>query len=413
MTSNAQTGAAPSFKPSFKFRFASFGFGLLVKNAHLTIECQGCSRDFTAGDSSAKDRYVMAIAEPDVMWSIITNPDPGIGELYMDGKWWLREGDVGQFMVMLATGRDKLFGSPFGKLIAAAINRHPDDAKYDHSIENSYDQIQHHYDIGNELYGLFLDEGMNYSCAFFESKQQSLRDAQLNKIKTSIKRLDIKPGMNVLDIGCGWGETTRTIANTTGANTYGVTLAETQLALSKDKVERMDNKPIYHLSDYREHAKQHIEFYDRIISIGMFEHVGNQNFHEYFKAIYDQLKPGGLALVHSIVKPAIPTSVRLSSPWLEKYIFPGGCLCRVEEMVEEATQQGLTLAHEPFIHESFHYAETLRRWRANFLSNLEHLDPQKYDQRFINMWIYYLAMCEGMFEGAGYRIAQVLLKKPE
>lgn len=399
--------------PSLKLRTAGFIFGILTKGARLIIECERCNRALNYGDEGANQHFVMVIQEPDVMWSILMNPDPGLGELFMEGKWWLKEGDIGQFMILLASGRDRLFGGPFGKILSVLLSKHPDPAEYDHSVENSYGQIQHHYDIGNELYALFLDEGMNYSCAFFKNPKQTLRDAQLNKIQTSVERLNIEPGMSVLDIGCGWGETTRFIALHTEANVYGVTLAETQLALAKEKIKGMDNQPIYYLSDYREHAKTHNNFYDRIISIGMFEHVGDQNYHEYFKAIYDQLKPGGQALVHSIVKAEEPATARMSSPWLETYIFPGGCLCHVNEMIAEAKTQGLVLHHEPFIHESFHYAETLRHWRANFLENMKKLDRKKYDQRFINMWIYYLAMCEGMFEGCGYRVAQILLRKPK
>lgn len=396
-----------------KFRLAKFGFNLLIHGALLEIRCQENGNIARLGQKNATQCFVMSIDTEETLWRLITNPDPGLGEFYMAGKWRLEQGDLGEFMVMLASGRDKLFNGPFGKVIDLLISKHPDPDEYDHSIQNSYTQVQHHYDIGNELYRLFLDEGMNYSCAFFENPNQSLRDAQLNKINTAIERLDIQQGMSVLDIGCGWGETTRTIAAQTGANAAGVTLAETQLAIAQERAKTMDNPPQYYLQDYREHALENQASYDRIISIGMFEHVGHQNYHEYFGAINRQLKPDGRALIHSIVKPINPSSARLSSPWLEKYIFPGGCLCQTDEMVTEAEKQGLELAHEPFIHDPFHYAHTLRHWRKNFLANIDKLDSQKYDQTFINMWTYYLAMCEGMFEGCKYHIAQVLFKKKD
>lgn len=393
--------------PSSRFKVGCYLFSLLVNDASVHILCDQYKGTLIYGDD-AKKRFVLVFSKAETVWDIIRSPDPGLGETYMDNLWRLEHGDLGEFITMLAKGRQKLFKGKLGIIFRRLLNKVPE--VFDHKVDVNYQQVQHHYDIGNSLYKIFLDEGMNYSCAFFATPEQSLRDAQLNKIDTSIGRLDIQAGMKVLDIGSGWGELTRCIADKTHAEVDGVTLAETQIAYSKEIASTVAHAPRYHLADYREHAARHQAHYDRIISVGMFEHVGNMNYHEYFKAINDQLVPGGKALVHSIVKPDEPTSMKLSSPWLEKYIFPGGCTVTVQRMVDEAKQQGLELDAEPYIQESFHYAETLRRWRANFLANFNELDGKQYDQRFKNMWVYYLAMSEAMFDGANFRIVQIVLR---
>jgi cyclopropane-fatty-acyl-phospholipid synthase len=280
------------------------------------------------------------------------------------------------------------------------------------ALAESKDYIQSHYDIGNDLYKSFLDEGMNYSCAFFAGRDISLRDAQLNKIRTTIDRLGIEPGMKVLDIGCGWGEACRIAAAETGAaEVTGVTLAERQLQVARERAQGMENPPSYLLEDYRQHAETHEGHYDRIFSIGMFEHVGGDQYRTYFRAIRRQLAGGGRALVHSILNASMEPGQSLNSPWLETYIFPGGRIPDLSEMLDAAEQEGLKPYHAPYLQPPSDYAETLRRWRANFIRNAGGLDPSEYDDRFRRMWVYYLAMCEAMFEGCGFQVGQVVFEK--
>jgi cyclopropane-fatty-acyl-phospholipid synthase len=286
-----------------------------------------------------------------------------------------------------------------------------------HDRLQSRANVRHHYDIGNDLYKTFLDEGMNYSCAFFARPDMTLREAQLNKIRTSIERLDIRPGMRVLDIGCGWGETCMTIAAETGAAfVTGVTLSENQLALARERAARMDTPPDFRLEDYRDHAATHQGAYDRIISIGMFEHVGHDSYHDYFAAVRRQLAPGGRALIHSIMNADehIGTVAKLRSVWLQRYIFPGGELPDLQEMLDVAKAERMVPAVAPYLQPSFYYGETLRHWRANFIRAAHHpdsgLDTAKYDARFQRMWIFYLSMCEAMFEGCGFQVGQVVFK---
>jgi len=337
---------------------------------------------------------------------LVRNPDLGCGESYMDGEWSVEEGDLAGLLGLLLRNYNEAANQPLGRLICRsgilARSRANDPA-------SSRRNAAHHYDIGNDLYSAFLDEGMNYSCAFFERPGQSLRDAQLNKLRTSTRRLDIPKGAHILDIGCGWGEMTRVIAGETGAaRVVGITLADNQLKLARERAEELGgDRPEYLLADYRAHADNNPGAYDRIVSIGMFEHVGRKHFVEYFTAVQRLLRDNGFALIHSIMRPERGET----SAWIKKYIFPGGYIPTVDDATAAAREAGLELAQEPFIHESFHYAETLRRWRHNFNKAWPRLDHGHYDERFRRMWNFYLCGSEAAFDANGLFVGQILLKK--
>ena len=382
--------------------------GVFARGATVSFRYRSPAGAFTAGSSTESD-FVLTLAEPEVLWRILRNPDPGLGEAFMDGAWTLDTGDLGALLTLLAQNRQRMLEGPAGWLtrtvLRAVVPDHP------HDPESSRDQIGRHYDIGDDLYALFLDEGMNYSCAFFDQPQSSLGEAQLNKVRTTISRLDVKPGMRVLDIGCGWGDVCRTIASQTGASSVtGITLARNQQRTAEERSMGMENPPSFLLEDYREHAARHAREYDRIVSIGMFEHVGAENHDIYFSTIERQLAQGGQALVHSILRPGSGAEADFSSPWLNGYIFPGGSIPNLDQVLSAARKSGLE-ATEVFLHEPYHYAETLRRWRANFVENAHRLDPVRYDDRFRRMWLFYFAMCEAMFDGCGYHVGQVVLRR--
>ena len=212
--------------------------------------------------------------------------------------------------------------------------------------------------------------------------------------------------MRILDIGCGWGAMTRAIAERDAFAT-GITLADKQLELAREKVPpHLEGHIEYHLEDYRIHAAINPAVYDRVVSIGMFEHVGRSQFEIYFKAIRSLLKPGGRAVVHSIVKDtASPTNA-----WVEKYIFPGGYIPRIEDMACSARSAGLNAVNAPYVHEGKNYAQTLRHWRERFNRRFHELDPKKYDVRFRRMWNFYLAGSEAAFDGLGFRVAQIVVE---
>jgi cyclopropane-fatty-acyl-phospholipid synthase len=399
-----RTGTAGPLKAWLARRIA----GLFTRGATVSFRYRSPAGALTVGSSVEAD-FVLTMAEPDVLWQVLRNPDPGLGDAYMDGAWTLDTGHLGALLTVLARNRQRLLEGPAGSLARTILGTVVPD--YPHDPESSREQIGRHYDIGDDLYSLFLDEGLNYSCAFFDRPQASLREAQLNKVRTTISRLNVEPGMRVLDIGCGWGEVCRTIAARTGASRVtGITLAQNQQRTAEERSFEMENPPSFLLEDYREHAARHAREYDRIVSIGMFEHVGAEHHDTYFSAIERQLAPGGRALVHSILRPGTGRAADFSSPWLNRYIFPGGSIPNLDQVLSAARKSGLE-AMEVFLHEPFHYAETLRRWRANFVENAHRLDPERYDDRFRRMWLFYLAMCEAMFDACGYHVAQVVLRR--
>jgi cyclopropane-fatty-acyl-phospholipid synthase len=404
----SQKVRTPPYIGPMLFNLSGFLLNQIIRDSYLTITCISPYMQMNVGRLTG-EAFSITVVNPETIWEIVTNPDPGAGELFMDGKWRMDRGDIGAFITMMARNFQNLLDSPASFLLSAFLKKKLQ--KRARNVEKSRDYVQHHYDIGNDLYESFLDSGMNYSCAFFENPGMSLRNAQLNKIRTTIRRLDIRSGMRVLDIGCGWGEACRVVAEENAAHVTGITLADRQLGVAREKAKTLHHPPSYFLEDYREHAARNPGAYDRIFSIGMFEHVGEDNYRPFFAAVRDQLAPGGKALIHSIMNASRPSEKLMNSPWLERYIFPGGRIPDLPEMIKAAEQEGLHLAHSPYLQPPSDYAETLRRWRKNFHENMYRLDQQKYDMRFRRMWIYYLAMCEAMFEGCGCQVGQVVFQK--
>ncbi len=378
----------------------------LIRSGSLAI----CYRDnpgIMVGDGDG-DFCLMQVDKTRFLRRALAKPDLAVGEGYMEGEWRLRQGDLATFIGRLLSNQEALLQNPIFQALTA-LQHWLFDPHRRNEPSRSRRNAAHHYDLGNDLYAAFLDEGMNYSCAFFETPAQSLRDAQINKLRTSIRRLDIRSGMSVLDIGCGWGELTRRITQETDAgDVVGITLAERQYALARDRAAAVQsNRLTYRLEDYRDFAATNPERFDRIVSIGMFEHVGRHQFADYFGAIKRMLKPGGRALVHSIVRPAPGTT----SPWIDRYIFPGGYIPHHKELTDSGVLAGLTLERPAFVHQSFHYANTLRHWRQRFNARNGSLDSKKYDARFRRMWNFYLAASEAAFDASGYYVAQALFRK--
>jgi cyclopropane-fatty-acyl-phospholipid synthase len=213
--------------------------------------------------------------------------------------------------------------------------------------------------------------------------------------------------MKVLEVGCGWGAMSEAIADH-GADATGITLSKEQLAFAVAKTSGQHQGQLnFQLQDYRDHARENQNEYDRIVSIGMFEHVGTRHYKEYFDAVYMLLKPGGRAVIHSIVK---DTTTR-TNPWLRKYIFPGGQAPHIIDMTNAAQAAGLVVPHSPYEHIGYNYSETLRHWRKQFEDAWPKLDHSRYDERFRRMWLYYLSGSEASFDALGTRVAQVVVEK--
>ena len=408
-TSHARQHRLPehSVRPATLLLFRTLApvIGAFAKIGSLKLNYRGLG-EVSFGDGTGP-RFKVRLNSLKTIFRILKNPELGCGESYMDQGWVLERGDLGAFLKMMCRNEVAAQKSIPGKTVRAISeilfrNRRNNPRK-------SRLNVAHHYDIGNDLYKAFLDDGLNYSCAFFDAPDQPLRDAQLAKLHRTIDRLDVPDGARILDIGSGWGELTRLIASETGAtHVTGITLAKTQYDLACERAAKMPgDPPEYRLVDYRIHAAENPNAYDRIVSIGMFEHVGVSHFVEYFDAVHRMLADDGRALIHSIMRPERSET----NPWFQKYIFPGSYLPTLEDMIAAAREAGLELAHEPYIHESFHYAETLRRWRRNFDKAWPHLVSTHYDQRFRRMWNFYLAAAEAGFDENGMFVGQILLKK--
>ena len=253
--------------------------------------------------------------------------------------------------------------------------------------------VSRHYDIGDDLYFSFLDPAhLQYSCAFFRDGDD-LAAAQENKLAVTFRRLEIPPKARVLDVGCGWGGLIRALARRfPDARTAGVTLSDNQLRHARTAAEALPpeegGRMEFHLEDCARHCARRAGLYDRIVSVGMFEHVPLLLRRGYFRAIGRALAPGGRALVHSIIRPA-PGAVGI---WIDRNIFPGGCIPALSEMLAAAEKSGLRVA-DVFTHAGAHYQRTLRAWRENYRANRHSLPAEKYPAAFHRMWEAYFAAC--------------------
>lgn len=251
------------------------------------------------------------------------------------------------------------------------------------------DRVAHHYDLSGELYDLFLDADKQYSCAYFEDEGDTLEAAQRRKKAHIARKLRIVPGMRVLDIGCGWGGLGLSLAGDHGAEVVGVTLSEEQhrVANARARARGLADRARFHLMDYRQIEGQ----FDRIVSVGMFEHVGTPHYGEYFDTIRNKLSPDGIALVHTIGRTSPPGA---NSPWIEKYIFPGGYVPALSEIMKHAERADL-ISQDIEVWR-LHYAYTLRKWHDNFVGSMDRV-REIYDAQFCRMWRYYLVASELTF----------------
>jgi cyclopropane-fatty-acyl-phospholipid synthase len=317
----------------------------------------------------------------------------GFGEAYMDG-WWETE-SLDQLVTRLIKSHlDDQFKSLIvllDLLRANFFNRQ--------SSRRAYMVGKNHYDIGNDLYRSMLDSRMIYSCGYWRNAE-NLEDAQRDKLELTCQKLHLEPGQKVLDVGCGWGGAARYIAKNYGVEVVGVTISREQAKLAE---ENCRNLPVeIRLQDYRDLEGQ----YDRIFSIGMFEHVGYKNFHTYFEKISELLKDDGLFLLHTI---GGNTPAKRTDPWIERYIFPNGVIPSAQQI--SSSFEGY------FVLEDWHnfghdYDRTLMAWYENFKNNWPVLQ-EKYDERFHRMWSYYLLASAGSFRARENQLWQIVLAKEE
>ena len=324
---------------------------------------------------------------------VLSGKSLGLGESYMDG-WWDCE-SLDQFCYQMLRGRiDKQVKVKNPAFLAHVLKAYFLNAQ---SKKRAYIVGEEHYDTGNDLFSLMLDQRMNYSCGYWENAD-NLDQAQINKLDLVCRKLHLKPGMKVLEIGCGWGGFAKYAAENYGVSVHGVTVSKEQMDYAERSCIGLETK--FEMKDYRELNTK----YDAIVSIGMFEHVGYKNYRNYMEVAQRCLEDEGLFLLHTIGR---NTPSRSTDPWTNKYIFPNGMIPSPAQISKSL--QGL------FVVEDWHnfgqyYDPTLMAWNENFQKNYESL-KDKYDQRFKRMWEYYLLMCAGTFRARRNQLWQLVLSK--
>ena len=365
-------------------------------------------------DSKGKTYIFSGTSDPEVTFRIHSkslerrlcySPLIALGEGYMDGEFTLEKGNIYDFIFFCALNLQHRNFSPFETL----RNHLASFTRLFHQknpIHKSKSNVAHHYDLSEELYRLFLDKDMQYSCAYFTKLEDNLETAQKNKKRHLAAKLQLKPGHRVLDIGCGWGGLAITLAREEKVNVTGLTLSEEQYKVATERVKEEGLEDLVHiyLRDYRQEKAT----YDRIISVGMFEHVGVKHYGEFFSQISSLLNEDGIALLHSIGCSRGPSR---PNPWLNKYIFPGGYSPALSETLSALEPSKLYVSDIEILHH--HYAETLRHWRTRFMENQDKA-KRRWGERFFRMWEFYLASCEIAFRTKGFMVFQIqMVRNPK
>ncbi|MEO1778725.1 MAG: cyclopropane-fatty-acyl-phospholipid synthase family protein [Pseudomonadota bacterium] len=346
----------------------------------------GTTRDY---GPETGERAHLALSGAGTVRALVTNPDLGFGEAYMDDRMAPQNCTLDELLVILIRNRAAGDVPAWMKTLNRA-RFHARAFLQRNAPGRARRNVAHHYDLSDELYAMFLDEDMQYSCAYFRDPDMSLEEAQVAKKAHIAGKLQLEPGMRVLDIGCGWGGMAMTLARDYGCEVLGITLSDNQLATAERRVEAagLSDKVRFDLRDYR-----HVSgTFDRIVSVGMLEHVGVPNFGTYFGKVSDLLAPDGVALIHTIGRSAPPMA---HSSWINKYIFPGGYVPSLSELAPAIEQSGLWQSDIEIWR--LHYAMTIRHWRARFNARLDDIRAQ-YDERFVRMFQYYLTVCILAFE---------------
>ncbi len=330
---------------------------------------------------------------------IISDPRLGAGEAYMDGRIAIERGDIMQFVQLVQSNRPWEDGLQLGEpgILRTARQRLAFLVRSFNKPGSSKRNVSHHYDIGNDLYKLMLDhEHMQYSCAYWPREEMSLGEAQEAKLAHIAAKLALRPGQRVLDIGCGWGGMAIYLARKTGTEVLGITLSEEQLSLARQRAQAagVADKVRFELIDYRDLAGSG-EIFDRIVSVGMFEHVGVPQYEAFFRACAKLLDEDGVMLVHTIGRLEGPS---WTDAFTDKYIFPGGYIPALSETVAASEKVRIALTDVEILR--FHYAKTLREW---YRRCMEHRDEivAMYDERFFRMWTFYLSGSTASFENGG------------
>jgi len=371
------------------------------KEGIILIDFQG--QKYICGKPNLKNPLTVKLLKKNLNWKLVLNPDLNFPEAYMRGEILIKNGSLLDFLNITFEniGRSEINAS--GYFIKKFLHGWRYLTNYN-LPKKSKKNVKHHYDIGEELYDLFLDKKhRQYSCAYFIKDDESLEDAQQNKINHIIKKLNLKPGQKVLDIGCGWGGMAFEIAKQSQCEVRGISLSENQINYCKKKAKElnMGNQVNFELCDYREVKDK----FDRIVSVGAFEHFGKKFYKTFFKKVKNILKDDGICLLHTIGSVDTPGPAQT---WIQKRIFPGGIIPSLSELVDPIEKSGLIISDcETLIH---HYDKTLKAWLDRFMQNKEKA-KYIYNKEFVRMWEFYLASCSAAFKFRDLVVYQLQLVK--
>lgn len=368
------------------FPLSSLLRAFVRRGALTVIDADGGRHVFTRGEPGPS--VTMRLHDRTLYRKIFLNPELHAGEAYMDGRLTFEDGTLRDFLVLFSVNRRGIATHPVQRVlrrVSRALRR----LQQSNSKGEAQRNVAHHYDLGNDFYKLFLDEGMQYSCAYFLSEDDTLEQAQHNKLRLIAAKLQLKPGLRILDIGSGWGDMALYLASMADVDVTGVTLSGEQHALSNAKAAAagLAHRVRFELRDYRDVTGP----FDRIVSVGMFEHVGVQHYPEFFAKVNALLADDGVMLLHSIGHMSPPGT---ASPWLRKYIFPGAYSPALSEVFTVLEQAGLWATDVEVLR--LHYAHTLNHWWRRFEANRATV-AKMYDERFCRMWEFYLLSAEMMF----------------
>jgi len=342
----------------------------------------------------------VTLHDPALPRRLVLDPEVATGEAYMDGTLTIEGDDINAFLALVLTNMRAGNRGTWQRQLAWMRNRLRVMVQYN-PVGRAQRNVAHHYDLSDALYDLFLDADRQYSCGYFRSPDDTLEQAQAQKKAHIAAKLCLEPGMSVLDIGCGWGGMALTLARDYGAQVLGITLSQEQLksARARARLAGLEGQVRFELMDYRALRDR----FDRVVSVGMFEHVGAPQFRTYFRTLRERLAPDGLALIHTIGRSAPPGA---TSRWMTKYIFPGGYIPAMSEVMAAVEKEGLVPCDVEVWR--LHYAETLRHWHARFNANIDKARTL-YDDRFCRMWRFYLAASEESFRRSGECVFQFQL----
>jgi len=372
-----------------------------VRVGTLTVVDADGERHVFAG--AAGPSVTMRLTDRTLYRKLVFNPELHAGEAYMDGCLRFEEGSsLRDFLTLFSVNRLSLGSYPLQRTlrrVSHALRRF----QQANPVGRARANVAHHYDLGNDLYKLFLDEGLQYSCAYFLHDNETLEEAQRNKLRLIAAKLDLRPGLRILDVGSGWGELALYLASMEDIDVTGVTLSEEQHALSNARAQQLglSERVRFRLCDYREVAGR----FDRIVSVGMFEHVGVRHYPEFFAKTNALLGDDGVMLLHSIGHMSPPGT---ASPWLRKYIFPGAYSPALSEVFAAVEQASLWVTDLEFLR--LHYARTLQHWYQRFEANRGKVAAM-YDERFCRMWEFYLLSAQMMFLTGSQLVFQMQLAR--